>query len=73
MPSQIESPISITPLTQLADQVTAEVKRLSKWEGHLSFEDKQELSSSCAPLESLKRTVKWFAQPRLVNQSATAT
>ena len=60
MPSQIEGPIAITPLMQLADQVTAEVKRLSKWEGHLSFEDEQELSSSRAHLEDLKRTIKWL-------------
>lgn len=60
MPSQIEGPIAISPLTQLADQVTAEVKRLSKWEGHLSFEDEQELSSSRAQLEDLKRTIKWL-------------
>lgn len=60
MPSQIEGPIALMPLTQLADQVAAEVKRLGKWEGHLSFEDEQELSSNRAHLENLKRTIKWL-------------
>jgi hypothetical protein len=60
MPSQIEGPIAIAPLTQLADQVTAEVKRLSKWEAHLSFEDEQELRDKRAHLENLKRTIKWL-------------
>jgi hypothetical protein len=60
MPSQIEGPIAIAPLTQLADQVTAEVKRLSKREAHLSFEDEQELRDNRAHLENLQRTIKWL-------------
>ncbi|RZJ85989.1 MAG: hypothetical protein EOO60_14045 [Hymenobacter sp.] len=60
MPSQIEGPVAITPLTQLAEQVTAKVKQLSKREGHLSFEEEQELRDSRAHLESLNRTVKWL-------------
>ena len=60
MPSQVEGPIAITPLTQLAEQVTAQVKRLSKREGHLSFEEEQELGESRAQLEGLHRTIKWL-------------
>ncbi|RZK36237.1 MAG: hypothetical protein EOO61_10690 [Hymenobacter sp.] len=60
MPSQIEGPIAITPLTQLAEQVTAKVKRLTERDSHLSFEEKQELRESRTQLESLNRTVKWL-------------
>jgi len=59
MPSQVEGLVAITPLTQLAEQVTAKVKRLSK-RGPLSFEEEQELRESRAQLEDLHRTIKWL-------------
>jgi cytochrome c oxidase assembly factor CtaG len=60
MPSQLEGPVALTPLLQRADQVQAEVKRLSKREGRLSFDDEQELRESRAYLEGLQRTIRWL-------------
>lgn len=60
MPSQVEGPIAIIPLTQLVEQVTAKVKLLSKRKGHLAFEQEHELRDSRAQLENLQRTIKWL-------------
>jgi len=60
MPSQLEGPVALTPLLQRADQVQAEVKRLSKRAGRLSFDDEQELTESRAHLASLQKTIKWL-------------